>query len=225
MIWDKFFSKKKLYKERSIDSVNKRVFTYFVDPDNFANTEKNCSCDLCKQKSDYCLNVEDYELDRKLKVCYDCVLNGRLEELEIKLNNILYPHIDKEYLANLKKIFPKLSNKELESKYLDQSRILTYLTPALVTWQDLYWPYHCGDYCEYLQMAGTEDLNEFVTNSDGKGFLEKHLTPDSLGWTIDELWSSLKPGTMKNFNDNWSPTAYIFRCLTCKEYFIHVDSH
>jgi len=71
-------------------------------------------------------------------VCFDCLANGKLKELEIE---------------------PNLNYDDGS----EASEIITYKTPALPTWQDTAWPYINGEFPVFEKIA---DKNDFDGKND-----------------------------------------------------------
>jgi uncharacterized protein CbrC (UPF0167 family) len=94
----------------------------------------------------------------------------------------------------------------------DRRDELEHRTPGLVTWQDIDWPAHCGDYCRFEREVGQEEL-EAISDGSGYEFLQRHLHPDQRH-TIEWDWVPQRgPSSREELN---SPSVYFFRCLVCE---------
>jgi len=125
-------------------------FKYFRDPDNFSfKVDEPSECSLCGKVGLWFdgggfSGVDDIEC-----VCDSCLVDGRLQELEIE------------------------TNEALEGCVEDQ-KIIIYKTPSLPTWQDRAWPFVNGSYCVFERMASKadfeskEDFMSSVLDSEGK---------------------------------------------------------
>jgi hypothetical protein len=81
---------------------------------------------------------------------------------------------------------------------------IAHRTPGFVAWQDGQWLTCCDDAAAYLGAAGARELK-------GK-------------------FAAAIPAVEQDFDGDWQdldkdgqPTAYIFRCLHCKQYLAYVD--
>ena len=84
---------------------------------------------------------------------------------------------------------------------------LIHRTPGYCGWQQEYWRAHCGDFCAYLGAVGYAELEEMGIVDEVRETL-----PDD--WDEDILTSLTKDG---------STVGYLFRCLHCGKYLLHID--
>ena len=195
-----------------------KKFKYFLQPEKYAYVlEKKEECDIC-HKIAKCFDGSTYYGEEEYNAfCFECVSNGRLEEV-----NAFGVDPDARALRNqLIEKYPLLSKDEIENKLQEKTKELSFTTPKFPTWQDFFWPAHCGDYCEFIKLAGQADYNELAPNRNGKEFFKNTLYYNLQDTDIDAVWNDLKKNSVKgivNDNDNWSPMAYIFKCLNCGEY-------
>jgi uncharacterized protein CbrC (UPF0167 family) len=190
-------------------------FKYFRDPERFAVIlSKGTECDICHRVR-RCFDASVfYGRERYTAFCFECVAAGRLAEVGAFGVNGDYGALKRQLQA----LNPGLPPDEVEQ----QARAITVrfeaTTPKLLTWQDWAWPAHCGDYCQFVRMAGQADFNALAENGDGKRLFSTSLCRDLSESAVDDIWTALKPGSIGGISDpadNWSPMAYIFRCLKC----------
>jgi uncharacterized protein CbrC (UPF0167 family) len=88
-------------------------------------------------------------------------------------------------------------------------------TPGFEGWQQEVWLGHCGDAAAFLGTAGAKEIAEYGPQADAA--VRKHLRDefDLHGAELKEFFDSLQKAG--------EPTAYIFRCLHCREYLAYVD--
>lgn len=80
-------------------------------------------------------------------------------------------------------------------------------TPSYTGLQQEYWPDHCDDFCEFIAYVGWKDIIEMgIENSI-------EFTSKS------EPYSTYK----EDIVNGSSCQGYLFRCLSCKKYILHVD--
>jgi uncharacterized protein len=91
---------------------------------------------------------------------------------------------------------------------------LTKRTPGFTGWQQEHWLYHCGDAAAFLGLAGREELEAHP------GALESLLSElAELDWSSDEVEEYVSA-----LSKTGSPTAYLFRCLSCETHIAYSDS-
>lgn len=193
-------------------------FRYFLEPEKFAYIlEDEQECDICGKESrcfdgSLFLGEEEYNA-----FCLDCVAKGKILDVGAFA-------VDPDLTAlteQLKKKNPGVSDKKIEKRAEELTQQLEGTTPKFPTWQDWLWPAHCGDYCQLLRLAGQEDYNRQATDGKGIELFRRTLYGHLKDMTnVDEIWAALKPGSIKGITDsqdNWSPMAYMFKCLTCGE--------
>ncbi len=88
---------------------------------------------------------------------------------------------------------------------------LTCRTPGYNGWQQEYWPAHCDDYCAFIGYVGWGDLVSMGIDRQ----IEESYGSKVNGWDIEEL--------KEYMSNNGSVQGYLFKCLHCGEYKLHVD--
>src|SRR5438552_2877739 len=121
-----------------------REFTYrlFQMPHRFSTYKPQPRrCELCGEtRPGYdgpFYGVEDIDF-----VCEPCLHAGRLRD-----RNLFTQTGDVESLRYQLSVYHReMSETERESLITERNDELEHRTPHLVTWQDMEWPAHCGDY-------------------------------------------------------------------------------
>ena len=111
-------------------------FKYFRDPDNFAfKIEHNSKCSICDESGLWFDAGGYYGINEIECICDNCLLSGKLKELEIETN-------------------------EAFEGTTDSKETIIYKTPSLPTWQDREWPFINGDYCIFEKIASKQDFKD-----------------------------------------------------------------
>lgn len=84
---------------------------------------------------------------------------------------------------------------------------LVHRTPGYCGWQQEYWRAHCGDFCAYLGTVGYAELEEMGLVDE----VRETLLDD---W-YEEIFTDL--------TRDGSTVGYLFRCLHCGKYLLHID--
>ena len=89
-------------------------------------------------------------------------------------------------------------------------------TPGYSAWQSERWPACCGDATAFLEPVGVAELRARYRS------LEYPLV---LAHIVHEMGISGGAATrlLESLDRDAGPTAYLFRCLHCEEYRVHVD--
>jgi uncharacterized protein len=167
-------------------------FRYFVDPHrSTASTwsDEPQQCGICEERrrgydGPY-YGVENVEF-----VCEECLVSGALEKRDLKTNTGEAGPRD------------------------ERRRELEHRTPHLVTWQDLYWPVHCDDFCRFEREVGQRELVD-------EDFFRTHLHPELQEYDIG--WDELPPQGPTSRTESNSPSVYLFRCVGCDETVLWYD--
>lgn len=191
-------------------------YKYFLSPEKYSNVlDGSHECDICHEvkrcfDGSVYYGKEDYNA-----FCFECVEEGRLEEID---TTSVDPDVN-ELIMQLMKKHSNLSEGELKNISEELTRKLLYTTPSLTTWQDFLWPAHCGDYCQFIKIAGKEDFNKLSLDGNGKALFEKSLYGDLKELTdVDAVWEAICDNSIESTSDpnsNWDTSAYIFKCVVC----------
>lgn len=99
-------------------------------------------------------------------------------------------------------------DKVSDNKRLDE---LIHRTPGYSGWQQEYWIAHCDDYCAFLGYVGWDDLIRLGIDKN----VEASYCNQINGWDIEYLKQHMKKdGNLQ---------GYLFKCLHCNQYRLHVD--
>jgi len=121
------------------------------------------------------------------------------------------------------RFIPDSKKNEVEARTCRRTDELEHRTPRLITWQDLSWPTHCGDYCRFVKEVGKPDLNELSPDGNGLLFLGRYLRGDIDSADVGEIWERIRLDSPKDVSVAYSIGVYLFQCLECGEYAILVD--
>jgi len=91
---------------------------------------------------------------------------------------------------------------------------ITERTPGFSAWQSEVWPVCCGDATAFVAPEGAPELRE----SGLEGAAMSHI--------VHELGISGSAATrlLESLSRESGPTAYVFRCLTCGQPRLHIDT-
>ena len=188
-------------------------FKYFLNPEKYAVILGKSECDICHKVKE-CFDGSVYYGEEEFGAfCFECVSKGRLLEVGAFSCD---PDVRslKEQLKQINKDLPDKDIERIKNELTDQ---LIHSTPKFPTWQDWAWPCHCGDYCQFISLAGKEDFNELAEDKNGKNLFGGSLNDRTKENTdIENVWKDLKNGHI-NINEEYSPMAYIFRCIICNK--------
>jgi uncharacterized protein CbrC (UPF0167 family) len=121
-------------------------------------------------------------------------------------------------LASLRPDLSEADRSELVRSRTDE---LEQRTPALMTWQDFFWPAHCGDYCVFVEELGTPELVELAGEQDPATWFYSHV-PD----TDVDVWDAIrKDSARSNPTDSYDVTVYRFSCRSCLAVVLHWDAN
>ena len=146
-------------------------------------------------------------------VCEDCLAAGRLQDFDVTTNEGDVGALREQ----LQQSHPELGDSDLERLSDERRAELEYRTPHMVTWQDSFWPAHCGDYCRFIKEVGRPGLTQLSPEGDGTAFFATHA-PDVADLDhAREVWEGIRPDPPLDGRVAYSVGVYLFRCLTCGE--------
>lgn len=88
---------------------------------------------------------------------------------------------------------------------------LVHRTPGYRGWQQEYWPAHCDDYCAFLGYVGWAELVSLGIDKE----IEESYQNGVQGFDLDIVKANMLNGG--------SMQGYLFKCLHCGRYLLHVD--
>lgn len=189
---------------------------YFRDPHHFSSyAEAGEVCPFCGlarpgYQISFYSEAEDDDLDFICEVCLAC---GKLVARGMKINEAT------ELRPDLRLLQPDLSEAEVETLFQTRASELEQRTPAIMAWQPLIWPIHCGDFCCFIKEAGQLDMERLAPDGDGRAFFETHLIEEGR----DDIWETVRPDAPEDNSVGYSVGVYLFQCLECREYQIEWD--
>lgn len=120
-------------------------------------------------------------------------------------------------------LHPELSEDERESLARRRTAELEQRTPHIVTWQGLFWPAHCGDYCRYIKEVGQLELTRLAPDGDGTAFFASHSPDVDSLVHAREVRDTIRPEALESGTAAYSVGVYLFPCLECGEYVVRWD--
>ena len=157
-------------------------FTYFKNPTSFAFlTDQEQPCSICKDVQ-ICFDTGGYAGVNEIDcICTHCLKSGKLKSLEIEANQFYFDDSD-------------------------ESIELTYMTPALPTWQETIWPCIDGEFPVFEKIASKQEFenkDEFINTYYSQDNEEE---PNNIDW----LWEMLPEKTLKSYKDAHDISVYLF---------------
>ena len=195
-------------------------FRYFAHPHEFAHFAATPAiCEFCGEARPH-YSGRFYGSEKGSKnICEACLAGGRLETLNFTLN-----HGDSGALQRqLSEAHPELSAEEIERIAHERTVELEKRTPARLTWQDLDWPVHCGDYCRYIKEIGQPELVALASDGDGPAYLAAHAPDIEDIEFARDVWGGVRPDAPTDAAQVYSVGVYLFTCLVCGEHVILWD--
>lgn len=195
-------------------------FRYFRAAHQFSTYQETPQrCDMCgREGMGYAgpfYGIRNIEF-----VCEDCLLTGRLQEYNITTNEGDMAALRQQLHA----LHPHLSDAERERLAHERTIELEHRTPHLVTWQDFFWPAHCGDYCRFVKEVGKPELTQLSPDGDGEAFLAAHAHDITDNTQAHAVWESIRPDIPTDGHAAYSVGVYLFRCLNCGEHVLLWDA-
>ena len=97
----------------------------------------------------------------------------------------------------------------------DTMRTVTERTPGYSAWQSERWPVCCRDATAFVAPLGIDELRASHRELEGA----------VMSYIVYQLGISGGAATrmLESLTTDGSPTVYLFRCLACEQYHVHVD--
>ena len=194
-----------------------KPFTYFKNPTQPLSswTEEAKACHFCSELKPGFSNgysgPEDLE-----HLCEGCLRSGRLSEIEMSSCS----GDEKSLRAQLAAARPALDDAALSALVKSRTAELEHSTPHLQTWQDLDWPAHCGDYCQFVEEVGKPELTELAGEEDPIEWFCRNT------WeTCPDVWEAVRDLSAREHPDqSYDLTVYRFLCRECAATVLHWDA-
>lgn len=188
-------------------------FRYFKQPHQFSTYQAaSRRCDVCEHEGPG-YGGPFYGTRAITFVCEDCLASGRLQHYGATTN-------DGNTEALRQQVWewnPDLSDVERARLVQERTIELTLLTPHLVTWQEVVWPAHCGDYCRFIKEVGQPELAHPSPEGDGEAFFAAHAHDIADRSHAHAMWEGIRSDIPINGHAAYPVGVYLFRCLTCGE--------
>jgi uncharacterized protein len=202
------------------------TYRYFRLPHQFSNfLSEPRRCDLCGlilRVYDMALSGESDATDGIQYVCDECLSSGKLVERGA-WGNAAKMKILRDNFADR---YPDLSADEVEALARVRTVEVEQRTPAPMTWQNFFWPIHCGDYCRYVREAGKPDLLALAGDHDAVTFVADCLYDrDHAEANARTIWDNIRPDSPKSITPAYDIGVYLFQCLTCDRYLLLWDAN
>lgn len=146
-------------------------------------------------------------------VCEECLGSGRLAELDSSTNSGDHVTLERQ----LRQLQSHLDEEAFQALVAERTAELEQRTPLLITWQDFYWPAHCGDYCRHVKEVGTPDLERLAPDGDGLSFFASHARDIDDIEHAREIWPGIRADSPESGKIAYDVGVYLFECLTCGE--------
>jgi uncharacterized protein len=188
-------------------------FRYFERPYQFSTYRTGpMPCDLCGEARPGFAGPF-YGEGRATRVCEPCLRSGRLADAGLTTNEGDFAVL----LEQLQQAQPRLSLEEAQMLAKQRTVKLEQRTPHWLSWQDHFWPAHCGDYCRYVKEIGRPELERLAPDGDVVSFLRAHLDYVESEEMARDILESIRPDAPQDGSVAYSIGVYLFRCLTCDE--------
>jgi uncharacterized protein CbrC (UPF0167 family) len=202
------------------------TYRYFRLPHQFSHfLFEPRRCDICgwvRGVYEMTLRGEAEATEGIRYVCDKCLSNGKLVERGawVNLANM------KSLRADLARHQPELSPDDNEWLARERTVEVEQRTPHPLTWQDLFWPAHCGDYCRYEREVGKPDVLALADDRDIISFIEDGLHDDAhAAASAQTIWETIRPDSPKGLAPAYDIGVYLFQCLVCDRYLLLWDAN
>jgi len=189
-------------------------FRYFRLPHQFSTyTDEPQVCAICeRERPGY--EGPFYAEDEIEFVCEECLAAGKLASLDATTNSGDLEAL----LEQIEAAHPEYDEAQAQAAAEPLRAELEQRTPHLVTWQDLLWPAHCGDFCAFIKEAGQPDLLPLAPDGD-----LSVLFPDEEPDDLDEWLADVRPDSPRDNSNAYPMGVYLFQCLHCGQYVVLWD--
>ena len=179
------------------DRLSLPTFRYHPDPirsGSIVESEKKCRC--CRQARGYVYTASVYSLkDLDNTLCPWCIADGSAH------SKFHATFVDAEAFAD-----------GIPESVIDE---ISQRTPGYASWQTERWPACCDDATAFLAPVGILEIRERYRELEGEILSQIIYEMQISGGAATRLLTSL--------DRDKGPTAYLFRCLHCERYRVHID--
>jgi len=195
-----------------MDFQQSRHFKYHKNPlksGSFKN-DKTVKCECCNEETDLYYPGPFYNVVKNVEaLCPACIGTGRaIEKFTGKYSS------GKTAVPSFVASAEKIEGEHTETR----KKQLYEHTPSYQGWQDEKWLAHCDDYCRYIGYVGWDELNQRARDIDSSTTETAPIIELIEPADIDD-----KEFLETRLRKNGNVTGYLFACLRCKKYRLHVD--
>lgn len=186
-------------------------YRYFERPYQFSTySVEPKPCDLCGQERPG-FDGPFYGEGDVERVCEECLAAGRLAEVDGSTNEGDIAALKRQ----LRELHPDMRAEELLRLARERTAELELRTPHAVTWQDFFWPAHCGDYCRYVKEVGQPEIARLAPDGDGVAFFAAHAVDKPSLDQARTIWENVRLDTPQDGTLAYGLGVYLFRCTVC----------
>lgn len=175
-------------------------FKYHPDPlktGSVVESEEICEC--CNKPRGYVYSGSMYTRNRPNSICPWCISNGDAHRMfQIEFASLMPAVIDPKKPVEI----------QCSSEAFDE---LLHKTPGFSSYQEIEWPNHCEDFCEYHGIAKVADLRRISAEEKNRIF-ETSWIDDS---ELNDCLESKDTEELHHFIK--------FVCRSCGEVLLQVD--
>lgn len=169
------------------------------------HNDQSVICDCCNEETDVYYDGPFYSIEDIDYLCPSCIGSGEaIEKFQ-----------DLELTGD--------TDQKLEGPTAEEKKRELMCTPGYKGWQQEVWLTHCNDYCEFVGHVGWEELQKEVYDFPHEKDRKKVPIIDLIEKSDVELdWISREELSERLVN-NGSMQGYLFKCLHCGKYRLHID--
>lgn len=187
-------------------------FRYFAHPHDFSTYEPQPQACALRGTEGPGYRGPFYGTRRGVKfVCEDCLGSGALESAGLSTND---PD-RRAVVEQLRALHPGHATEEITTLANAHTAELAERTPHPITWQDFFWPAHCGDHMCFDKEVGQPEITLLAPGGDGLRFCASHAGRIEDLTHGREVWEGIQPDMPENVRNAYSIGVYLFRCLIC----------
>ncbi|WP_110877456.1 PF03691 family colicin E2 tolerance protein CbrC [Franconibacter helveticus] len=169
-------------------------------------TGKTVKCDCCQQATPLYYSGPFYSVENINAFCPWCIASGAAAQ---KFNGVFQ---DDASLEGVDYAFNEKGEAQgtTGAITLEQVAELVERTPGYRGWQQEHWLAHCDDFCAFVGYVGWKEIKDRLSE-----FANLESDCADSGLQTEDLEKVL-------FN-NGSCQGYLFQCLHCAKYRLHID--